>query len=540
MIGKRKRGARAVASLVFALIAATTLAHAAPAQAAPAPRCSGKRATVVGTEKADVLRGTSHTDVFVGRGGGDRIVGGGGADVICGGGGNDKLFGRQGDDLLDGGAGTDSCVQGQGTGLKRSCEGPSYPLTASISGDGSGTISSSPEGISCGVQCVHEYPEGEDVTLSAAPAPGTSFDGWGESCTGAGVCTVRMTGPRSVTASFSVDPVVDGPVIPPVEPLILTVGRIGSGGGGVTSVPAGVNCGTVCTAGFVPGTTVTLTAAPEPGSAFGSWSGCDTLIATVCTVAMTSPKSVSVSFNLLSYELSLTRQGSGSGWVTSDPSGINCGVDCAASYDFGTLVILTQHVEPGSAFTGWSGGGCSGTGPCAVAVTAATSITATFIETVDLTVNRTGAGAGSVTSSPGGISCPSDCFESFEVGTVVTLTATPGSAALFSGWSGAGCSGVGACVVTMSAARTVTATFVKTFELTVSKSGAGTVTSAPSGINCGSDCSEAYAEDTLVTLTATPDLLHVFVAWGGACSGVLLPVCLVPMSSAQSVTASFL
>jgi hypothetical protein len=203
VIGKRKRGPRAVASLVFALIAATTLAHAAPAQAAPGPRCSGKRATVVGTEKADILRGTSHTDVFVGRGGGDRIVGGGGADVICGGGGNDKLFGRQGDDLLDGGPGTDSCVQGQGTGLKRSCEGPSYPLTASISGDGTGTISSSPEGISCGVQCVHEYQEGEDVTLSAAPAPGTSFDGWGESCTGAGVCTVRMTGPRSVTASSS-------------------------------------------------------------------------------------------------------------------------------------------------------------------------------------------------------------------------------------------------------------------------------------------------------------------------------------------------
>ena len=41
--------------------------------------------------------------------------------------------------------------------------------------------------------------------------------------------------------------------------------------------------------------------------------------------------------------------------------------------------------------------------------------------------------------------------------------------------------------------------------LTVGKSGtgSGTVTSSPAGINCGSDCSEAYASGTSVTLTAT-------------------------------------
>lgn len=352
--------------------------------------------------------------------------------------------------------------------------------------DGVGTVSSAPEGISCGPACAHAYPEGEEVALTPVAASGSSFEAWGGSCQGADACTVRMGGARSVTASFSLD--VGGSLIPTVEPLLLSVARSGNGSGDVSSIPGGVSCGSVCTAGFVPGTSVTLTALPRTGSAFDSWIGCDTEIATVCTVAMGTARTVTASFTLLSYELSLALQGSGSGWVTSEPSGINCGVDCAANYDFGTVVILSPNVETGSALVGWTGGGCSGTGPCAVAVAGATPATATFIATFGLTVNRTGAGAGSVTSSPAGISCPSDCVEAYEVGTVVTLTPTPGANSLFSGWSGSGCGGTGSCVVTMSAARTVTATFVKTFQLTVSTSGAGTVTSTPSGINCGSDC----------------------------------------------------
>ena len=66
-------------------------------------------------------------------------------------------------------------------------------------------------------------------------------------------------------------------------------------------------------------------------------------------------------------------------------------------------------------------------------------------------------GSGSV-SNGGSISCPGSCSASFSSGTVVTLTATPASGSLFSGWSGA-CTGSGNCVVTMSAARSVTATF---------------------------------------------------------------------------------
>jgi hypothetical protein len=73
-----------------------------------------------------------------------------------------------------------------------------------------------------------------------------------------------------------------------------------------------------------------------------------------------------------------------------------------------------------------------------------------------LTVSKTGP--GTVTSSPAGIKCGSDCSESYTAGTVVTLTATPNKNASLQGWGGA-CSGTGTCTVTMNAARSVTATF---------------------------------------------------------------------------------
>ena len=75
-----------------------------------------------------------------------------------------------------------------------------------------------------------------------------------------------------------------------------------------------------------------------------------------------------------------------------------------------------------------------------------------------LTVTRAGDGSGSVTSSPGGITCPADCSEAYAGGTTVTLTATAASGSAFVGWSG-GCTGSGPCVVTMDANVLVTATF---------------------------------------------------------------------------------
>jgi hypothetical protein len=89
-------------------------------------------------------------------------------------------------------------------------------------------------------------------------------------------------------------------------------------------------------------------------------------------------------------------------------------------------------------------------------------VSAPFMSTttsiMTLTTARTGAGTGTVTSAPSGISCGATCSFAFNSGSVVTLTATSASGSAFANWSGA-CTGSGSCAVTMDAAKSVTAAF---------------------------------------------------------------------------------
>src|SRR6185295_1007544 len=72
----------------------------------------------------------------------------------------------------------------------------------------------------------------------------------------------------------------------------------------------------------------------------------------------------------------VTRTGSGS--VSSAPVGIQCGSTCAETVTTGTSVALTAVPASGSTFSGWSGGGCSGTGTCKLTVNSNTAVNATF------------------------------------------------------------------------------------------------------------------------------------------------------------------
>ena len=79
------------------------------------------------------------------------------------------------------------------------------------------------------------------------------------------------------------------------------------------------------------------------------------------------------------HELSVVTDGTGSGRVFG--SGIDCGASCLRLYDRGSLVSLTAVPQSGSVFEGWSGGGCSGTDACVVALNADVTITALFSPT---------------------------------------------------------------------------------------------------------------------------------------------------------------
>jgi Divergent InlB B-repeat domain/PASTA domain len=235
----------------------------------------------------------------------------------------------------------------------------------------------------------------------------------------------------------------------------LTVSKAGTGSGSVGSSPGGIGCGDICVASFPHDGSVTLTATPASDSRFDGWSG-DCSGAGACTLTMSAPHTVQATFTRLQV-LTLTKVGSGTGQVTSSPAGINCGSTCSAGYTKGTSVTLTAAAAAGSAFTGWSGD-CSGTAACTLTMNGAHAVQATFAKIQTLRIAKRGSGSGHVHSAPAGIDCGSTCSAKFGEGVNVTLTAAPGGRSRFAGWS-APCTGTGACVVSMTADITVTASF---------------------------------------------------------------------------------
>jgi uncharacterized repeat protein (TIGR02543 family) len=161
------------------------------------------------------------------------------------------------------------------------------------------------------------------------------------------------------------------------------------------------------------------------------------------------------------------------------------------------------------------------------------------------------SGQGHVSSSPGGIDCPSRCSATFAVESAVTLSKSANSGWDFAGWGG-DCSGTGGCKVTMTKNRKVDATFQQPSgppppppppppkpksTLTVAVTGPGTVASTTAGIVCGTDCTQDYDQGASVTLAPVPNDGARFAGWGGACTGTGL--CSVTMDASKSATAKF-
>jgi Divergent InlB B-repeat domain len=75
-------------------------------------------------------------------------------------------------------------------------------LTVELAGTGSGMVTSSPQGITCGDDCSEGYERETEVTLTAGAAPGSVFVGWTGACTGSDSCEVTMDSPQTVIATF--------------------------------------------------------------------------------------------------------------------------------------------------------------------------------------------------------------------------------------------------------------------------------------------------------------------------------------------------
>ncbi len=192
----------------------------------------------------------------------------------------------------------------------------------------------------------------------------------------------------------------------------------------------------------------------------------------------------------------------------------------------GTMYCYRVQAFDGAATSGYSNEACG-------SPAAATELS--------VTVAKAGTGTGTVTSSPAGIACGTDCSESFPSGAVVTLTPAAATGSTFSGWSN-GCTGIIPCILTGNIPVLVTANFAtavsQTWTLKIGFYSRGTVIGEPGGISCTSACSASYASGTVVTLTAVPANGKQFLRWtGGGCKGA--GACTVTLKSNVSVRAWF-
>ncbi|GAA1166420.1 hypothetical protein GCM10009606_49600 [Nocardioides aquiterrae] len=303
---------------------------------------------------------------------------------------------------------------------------------------------------------------GQPSTASAAPDDARCRPGAGAARACGSVLTVTVSGAGTVTAPG--DPAISCREVPPPR--------------AHRAMPS------TCSSTYGGGAVV-LTATADDDHRFLEWTGCGTVDGNRCTVTMTQDRSVTATFVVDTRVVGVQVQGGGT--VVSDPEGIECraGDDqqrargkktsCYGDFLRGAEVTLTAVPDAGQRFTGWtapvllrSGGrdapepACSGAAPsCTFTVTGDPRARATFAPATPtvsntLRVSTAGAGTGTVTSDGAGIDCGADCWEAYDQGTVVTLTARPAAGSEFAGFWG--CSGK-PCAVTMDKARHVTATF---------------------------------------------------------------------------------
>src|SRR5207247_1924966 len=159
--------------------------------------------------------------------------------------------------------------------------------------------------------------------------------------------------------------------------------------------------------------------------AFAGWTGNCNGSATTCIFAMDADKAVAAIFtggSAHQVAVSVT----GSGGVTSSPSGINCNASsspCTANFPTGIAVTLAEYPGSGATFDGW-GGDCTGSGPtCLLIIDGDKAVTAAFAAGPSFMLSVAVNGRGTVTSSPAGIDCTSaggsGCFANFTSGTAV-------------------------------------------------------------------------------------------------------------------------
>ncbi len=333
------------------------------------------------------------------------------------------------------------------------------------------------------------FSHGTQANISATPLLGYSFSGWsgdGVADPNAASTSVEMTQPRTITASFSLNS----------YPLTVVAGTGGSVSG---------------EGNFSHGTEANISATPLVGYSFSGWSGdgvADPNAAST-SIEMTQPRTITASFSLNSYPLTVMAGTGGS-------------VSGAGNFSHGTQANVSAIPLIGYSFSGWNGDGIADPNAASTSVemTQPRTITASFsLNSYPLTVV---AGTGGSVSGDG----------NFSHGTQANVSATPLVGYSFSGWNGDGMENnySSKTFVYMTQPRTVTAIFMnKYYSLHLDSNFGGSVSGEGN-----------YSYGDPVAITAIPEEGYEFQQWSGNIEGNLTsPSTTILIDANKSITANF-
>lgn len=223
-----------------------------------------------------------------------------------------------------------------------------FELAVAFTGQGTGNVTLAPSGKVCTANCSERFNSGTAVTLTASVDANSQFGGWTGDCSGVEtVVSVTMSAAKSCTAQFLTN-------------FPLTVTKSGNSDGSVTSRDNKINCGNLCSAEYLEGTIVTLTASPPINAKFVGWTGDCSGADLSIDVVITKAHQCTASFELNTITLVQTVPASGASLLFNELVVVEFSYETSRS----SGVVVT--VEPLSAGSLTPGSTATVTGPLTV------------------------------------------------------------------------------------------------------------------------------------------------------------------------------
>ena len=356
-----------------------------------------------------------------------------------------------------------------------------YTLTVDVSGSGSVDLD----------PATGPYNYGTWVHLTANPALGWHFVNWSGNLTGTNnPDSILMNGDKTVTATFA------------INTYTLHIDTVGNGG--VTLNPS--------QSSYTHGTWVHLIANPALGWHFVNWSGDLTGSNNPDSIYMDGTKTVTATFAINTYNLTVNVTGSGS--VVLNPA--------TGPYNYGTYVHLTANPAMGWHFVNWTDSLTGANNPDSILMNSNKVVTAHFVINT-YTLNVITVGSGTVVKLP--------ATGPYNYGTWVHLTANPAMGWHFVNWTDSLTGTHNPDSILMNSNKVVTANFaINTYTLNITVNGSGNVEKNPD--------QTTYDYGTSVELNANPAMGWHFIGWTGDITSTDNPLTVI-MDNNKNLTATF-